>query len=191
MRVRNCTGADAIDCGRDAMHSEDASSYLLRGSQLGSVIAVIVPVYQQAQFMREAIRSVERQSIVADVRLVIVNDGCPDPRTKEYGEVAAAGAVTAAYIEQPNRGLGAARNAGIREAFARWPEVRYVFPLDADNMLSSWSLGRLRAVMDTQPPETGWAYCDIQQFGDVNLTHIMQPRFNRWRLLRENFADAG
>ena len=74
---------------------------------MGSVIAVVVPVFRQAQFMRDAIRSVERQDIVGDVRLVIVNDGCPDSGTKEYGEAAVGStAVASTYVEQPHRGLG-------------------------------------------------------------------------------------
>ena len=40
-------------------------------------IAVVIPVYKQPQYLKDAVTSVLKQSIIDKVRIVIVNDGCP------------------------------------------------------------------------------------------------------------------
>ena len=159
---------------------------------MGGAIAVVIPVFRQPHFMRGAIASAWEQSIRDDIRVVIINDGCPDERTRVFGTEAVTLAPTpTVYIEQPNRGLGAARNAAIRRAFAEWPEVDYVFPLDADNLLSTWTLALLRERLQSHPKDVGWAYSDLLRFGDATGLKVMGPRFTRYRLLHENLCDAG
>ncbi|HBK04821.1 MAG TPA: hypothetical protein DDZ81_03035, partial [Acetobacteraceae bacterium] len=73
-------------------------------------IAVVVPAYNVAAFLGDAISSVINQTH-ADWSLTVVDDGSddnaeavvarfPDPRIR--------------YIRQPNAGVSAARNAGIQ-----------------------------------------------------------------------------
>lgn len=78
-------------------------------------ISVIIPTYNRAPFVTEAIDSVLAQTF-RDYELIVVDDGSTD-NTKDvllpYGE-------RIRYIYQPNSGVGAARNAGIRCAVGEW-----------------------------------------------------------------------
>ncbi len=78
-------------------------------------VSVVIPAYNSATFLPEALESVFAQ-VLQDHEVIVVNDGSPD--TAELEKVIAPYAATVRYIVQPNRGPGGARNTGIREARA-------------------------------------------------------------------------
>ena len=88
------------------------------------LVSVVIPCYNQAYFLGEAIESVLRQSY-HPIEIIVVNDGSID-NTREisvrYPDIR--------YVEQINQGLSAARNSGIRESMGA-----YVVFLDADDRL--------------------------------------------------------
>jgi glycosyltransferase involved in cell wall biosynthesis len=86
-------------------------------------VAVVIPCYKQAHWLADAIESALAQTY--PVRVIVVNDGSPD----DTSEVARRYPVT--LIEQENKGLSAARNAGIREA-----GEGFILPLDSDDMIA-------------------------------------------------------
>lgn len=92
---------------------------------MAPLVSVITPCYQQGHFLAEAIESVLGQSYPA-VEMVVVNDGSYD----NTAVVAAEYRGRIKYISQPNSGLPAARNTGIRAA-----DGRYLLFLDADDLL--------------------------------------------------------
>ena len=47
------------------------------------------------------------------------------------------------YLRDENVGLSGARNRGIEFVLAELPEAEAIFFLDADNMLSPWSLRQM------------------------------------------------
>jgi len=76
----------------------------------GDLVSVIIPCYNQARFLAQAIDSVLGQTH-ADYEIIVVDDGSPDnvpDITASYPLVR--------YVRQGNQGLGAARNTGIRES---------------------------------------------------------------------------
>ena len=87
-------------------------------------VSVVIPAYNYAHFLPEAIASVLAQT-GADLELIVVDDGSPD-NTPEVCARCADPRVR--LVRQPNAGLSAARNTGIREA--RFPYVAF---LDADD----------------------------------------------------------
>ena len=90
-------------------------------------MAIIVPCFNDGEFLLEAIASVER-TVFVPYELVIVNDGSEDRHTLQIlGCLRRAGY---RIIDQDNRGLAEARNRGIREA-----NNSIFLPLDADNRL--------------------------------------------------------
>ncbi|MBI3874468.1 MAG: glycosyltransferase family 2 protein [Verrucomicrobia bacterium] len=99
-------------------------------------VSVIIPAYNYARFLPEAVESALRQDY-PNFEVIVVNDGSTDETPQilaGYGERIRA-------IHQANAGLPAARNTGIRAA--RFPFVAF---LDADDV---WLPGMLRSGMET------------------------------------------
>ena len=119
-------------------------------------LSVVIPCYDYGQLLVEAVASVER-SAPERCELIVVNDGSTQPRTLEVLEVLRQGGY--GIVDQPNGGLAAARNRGIREA-----RGRYVLPLDADNRLAPGFLSSAIRVLDAEP-EVGIVYGDRLDFG--------------------------
>ena len=92
------------------------------GPKLGDKVSIIIPCYKQAHFLAEAIESALAQDY-DNFEVIVVNDGSPD----NTSEVAKRYPVS--LIEQENKGLSAARNAGIKASTGSW-----ILPLDADNL---------------------------------------------------------
>ena len=93
-----------------------------------TLVSVIIPAFNAAPFLERCIESVLSQSI-ATWELIIVNDGSTDS-TATLCEQAAAKDRRVRCIHQPNSGLSAARNAGLKAA-----EGGFVQFLDADDTL--------------------------------------------------------
>lgn len=90
----------------------------------GALVSVVIPCFNQAAFLREAIDSVIAQSY-APIEIVVVDDGSTDDTSKiaaSYREVR--------LVRQANAGLPAARNAGVRASSGE-----FVICLDADDRL--------------------------------------------------------
>ena len=88
------------------------------------LVSVVIPCYNQAHFLKEAIESVLKQSY-PHYEIVVVDDGSTD----ETSEVAS-GYEGVRLIRQENRGLAEARNTGIKHS-----EGDYLVFLDADDRL--------------------------------------------------------
>jgi glycosyltransferase involved in cell wall biosynthesis len=89
-------------------------------------VSVIIPAYNTAPYIGETLASVFAQSFT-DYEVIVINDGSPD--TPELERVLAPYRNRIQYLVQPNRGLSAARNAGL--AVARG---EFVALLDSDDV---------------------------------------------------------
>ena len=77
-------------------------------------IVVVIPAYNCAEFLMDAVASVRAQHF-SDIPIVIVNDGSTD-RTLVLCEKLASEDAFIHVIDQKNGGVSAARNAGIAYA---------------------------------------------------------------------------
>jgi glycosyltransferase involved in cell wall biosynthesis len=91
-------------------------------------VSVVIPCYNQAQFLSEAIESVLSQSY-DEFEVIVVDDGSKDD-TKEVASAYFAEDPRVRLITQQNRGLAGARNRGLAEAVGE-----YVVFLDSDDRL--------------------------------------------------------
>lgn len=140
-------------------------------------ISVVIPCYNQAQFLPDAIDSVLAQGR-DDVEIIVVNDGSPD----ETGVVAQRYSDSIVYIEQENRGLSGARNSGIRAA-----KGDYIALLDSDDQYLPGALDKLSSYLDTHM-DVGFVCGDARYYsveGDAGLKsdgvgHPENPADFRW-----------
>lgn len=100
--------------------------------------SIVIPVYNSEKFIGKAIESVLNQTY-ADWELIIINDGSTDlveEVVRKY--IKKNDGANIRFISQANKGLGAARNTGIKSA-----KGEYIALLDADDV---WYQGKLKAV---------------------------------------------
>ena len=139
-------------------------------------VSVIIPCYNQGEFVDEAVESVLAQSY-RDFEIIIVNDGSTDTLTN---------ALLATYCREKTRvivtanmGLAAARNNGIAAASGK-----YILPLDADDRIGPTYLEQAVAVLDGEP-QVGIVYCHAMLFGAV-ATPWQLPPYSLERMLLDN-----
>jgi glycosyltransferase involved in cell wall biosynthesis len=161
-----------------------------RVAEDGAEIAVVVPLFRQPALFVEAVGSVLRQVSAPGFRIVAVLDGCPYRQSLEAATaLARAHAPRIAVLRQPNRGLPAARNAGLRFALQAWPECRAVHFLDADNRMGPHLLRRSWDALAAAGPGAGWAYGDFDLFG-VRGAWSTAGAHSALQHLTENVCDA-
>jgi GT2 family glycosyltransferase len=144
------------------------------------LISVVIVCYNQARYLRDAINSVLAQSYHG-AEILLVDDGSTDQTpeiAQEYPQVR--------YIRQNNRGLSAARNAGLHQS-----RGRYVVFLDADDRLLPNALDAGLALFRKQP-ESGFvfgAHRNIFDDGSPAPTTLSEPveQEHYWHLLQSNF----
>jgi glycosyltransferase involved in cell wall biosynthesis len=112
------------------------------------MFSVVIPLFEKRDYIQRALDSVYAQTIDAGAvpEIIVVNDGSTDggdavPRSQADPRVR--------VIDQPNRGVSAARNAGI--AAAHQPFVAF---LDADDRWRPGFLTRMRDLIAAHPAAT-------------------------------------
>lgn len=79
------------------------------------LISVIMPAYNRASYIREAIESILAQT-AGRHEIIVVDDGSTD----DTASVARACGPSVKVYSQPNQGIGAALNHGLRHATGEW-----------------------------------------------------------------------
>lgn len=143
-------------------------------------ISIVIPCYNDGQFLLEAIRSVKEVQ-QGRHEIIVVNDGSTDPVTLEaLSKVEELGH---RVIHQANSGPGRARNQGVSAA-----RSNYILPLDADNRLRPAAIDSAVDLLDRNP-DVDVVYGDVQFFGD-NSGRDNVPEFDLRRLLVWNYIYA-
>lgn len=130
---------------------------------------VVVPAFNAERTVASALRSVLTQA-EERFEIVVVDDGSTD-RTASV--VRSFDDRRVRLVQQANRGLPAARNAGI--AVARADLVSF---LDADDMWMPTYLSRMGAALAANP-DAALAYCDAWVFDDATGRIRRQSFFER------------
>src|ERR1700744_5343730 len=126
---------------------------------------VIIPVYNRANVLGDAIRSVLGQTC-QDFEIVIVDDGSRDDP----------GAVVATFqdprlrfVRQENQGGGTARNTAIDAA-----RGRFIAPLDSDDVCRPHHLETMKALLDHTANTAGYARIVVDR--GEGRTFLKPPR---------------
>ena len=104
-------------------------------------VSVVVPVYNVEGYLDDCLRSITAQT-VRDFEVVMVDDGASD-RSVEIAERHAERDERLRLVRQANRGLGHARNTGVRAA-----EGEFLSFVDSDDRLPPDALELLLSALD-------------------------------------------
>ena len=132
----------------------------------GTSVTVIIPNYNYAKYVAEAIDSVLSQSY-KNCELIVVNNGSTDDSLdilREYGD-------RIRVIDQPNLGQSGARNSGLRHA-----RGDFIAFLDADD---SWEKNKIEKQISLLTESTQLIYCGIRPFrsSSSDITPIELPKY--------------
>jgi glycosyltransferase involved in cell wall biosynthesis len=148
--------------------------------QVRGKVSIIIPCYNHGAMLLEALASVEEVRNANVLEVIIVDDGSSDTETTGIVDEVAA---DYRLVRQPNRGVSAARNAGIRLA-----KGEFILPLDNDNRLRDVYLNEGVSLLKNDP-RIGVVYTDAEYFGEKSgRWHV--PEFDLLSLIRTNFIDA-
>jgi glycosyltransferase involved in cell wall biosynthesis len=123
-------------------------------------VAVIVPAFNVAPFLLQALRSVVAQTHT-DWSLIVIDDGSTDA-TAAVAETIRDHRIS--LLRQDNAGVSAARNRGIRYTESLLHDA-YLF-LDGDDWLAADALALLAAALDAAP----WAVAACGRYARVDGT---------------------
>lgn len=111
-------------------------------------VSVIIPVYNVKEYLEKCVASVLDRS-VNDYEIILVDDGSTDGESGVLcDKIAAQHSDIIRVIHQENRGLGGARNTGIRES-----RGKYLFFVDSDDTVVPGTLARIVEELKKSEPD--------------------------------------
>ena len=142
-----------------------------------NLVSIVVPCYNPGAYLLDAIASARKQTH-PDIEIILVDDGSDQLVSRQILEQA--GPKADLYLEQSNRGLPSARNAGFRAA-----RGAYVVPLDQDDLIQPDYVAECLAAL-ASTPEAAFAYTACRVFGTRNHVEPLEE-YNLYRLIERNF----
>lgn len=109
------------------------------------LLTVIIPVYKTEKTLGRCVESVLKQNIPDGMEVILVDDGSPDGCPKLCDEWAERDH-RIRVVHQQNKGLGAARNAGIDVA-----NGKYITFVDSDDYLATDTYPKLLQNLEENP----------------------------------------
>lgn len=128
-------------------------------------ISVIIPVYNRAAMVKEAVESVIGQTRPAD-EILVIDDGSTDDSAEGV-----MGMERVVVIHQPNRGISAARNTGLNRA-----QGNLIAFLDSDDLWHRDKLLLQERFLDNHPE---LPLCHTQEIWILNNKRINQKKYHK------------
>ncbi len=120
-------------------------------------VSVIIPTYNDGEYLPETIASLKEQTF-EDFEVIVIDDASTDPKSLDILDKLQAEGYTVIRL-QKNSGPSVARNRGIEIA-----KGAYILPLDADDKIAPTYLEKAAKILDTQE-QVGIVYCKAELFG--------------------------
>ena len=144
------------------------------------IVSIIVPCYNHAHYLGEALDSVLKQTYT-NWECIIVNDGSTD-NTEALSESYENKDPRIKLINITNSGVSVAKNSGVAQASGT-----YIFPLDADNKMHPECISLCIDEFEKKPG-TKLVYTDADLFGEeTGLWNL--PPFDYKAMLKSNMID--
>lgn len=141
------------------------------------LISVIIANYNYGCYLAETIESALSQTY-SPVEVIFIDDGSTD------NSLAIAQRYPITVLAQSNQGVSAARNNA-----AQYAQGEYILFLDSDDLLYPDSLEALQNALVAAGPKAGFAYGQLQYFGEKNTLFPSQP-FDPKTLSRANYIQT-
>ena len=107
------------------------------------LVSVIIPVYNMVGWMEDSIQSICQQTL-NNIEIICINDGSTDHSLQILQRIAKEDH-RIRVVSQPNGGLSAARNMGLKHA-----KGKYIYFFDSDDMLKPYALEMLYQIAETK-----------------------------------------
>ena len=125
------------------------------------LVSVIIPVYNSEKYIRETIESVQKQSY-SNLEIIVIDDGSKDNSSKIINEIKD---TRISYQYQPNKGVSAARNHGIKVSTGD-----FLAFLDSDDL---WKTNKLELEMKLLLKSNAEAcYCGIINYYEETKSYV-------------------
>ena len=130
---------------------------------MGTLVSVVIPVFNGERFLREAVQSVLDQKY-SPLEIIVVDDGSTD------GTANVARSLPVRYLHQTNQGPSAARNRGIEHA-----QGELITFADADDL---WPLAKLELQLPYLTEDVEIVMGRIQQVFSSSEEEFGEPAFS-------------
>lgn len=146
-------------------------------------VSVIIPVYNTAAYVRQAIESICRQTL-QELEIIVVNDGSTDESGTIVRELARQDGRIQVY-EQENQGQSVARNVGMGYATGR-----YIYFMDSDDLLEADALELCYAKCEAEALDL--MLFDAEIFNQKHTSPLIDStQYNRSQCIKENQVYTG
>lgn len=135
---------------------------------MSSKVSVVIPIYNQAQFLAETFESVLKSSY-KEIEIIIVDDGSQDDSAKVALGLQEKYPEKVTFIQQENSGPAKARNEGIKKAVGK-----YILPLDGDDLISTTYIENAVKILDANE-SVKVVYSEAEKFGDKGGKWKLKP----------------
>lgn len=137
------------------------------------MISLVIPIYKVEKYIEKCLRSCLNQKDINadDYEIIVINDGSPD-KSAAIAKNVLADYPNCKVIDQPNKGLGGARNTGIENASGE-----YIWFIDSDDWIAPESLSILKAKIRE------YSFPDLIRFRSANVIE------NKYQIRQSEYSE--
>jgi glycosyltransferase involved in cell wall biosynthesis len=149
-----------------------------------SLVSIVIPAFNAGRTLLETLQSVSAQTH-ADLEIMVVDDGSAD-NTAEIAQAYGQTDPRVRLIRQPNGGVAAARNAGIRASAGE-----FVAFIDADDLWHPTKIAKQVARLRAGGDATALVYAPFRQVDMQGLVHgaSRNHRVEGWVINRHFYVN--
>ena len=142
-------------------------------------ISVIIPCFNQAEYLKDSIGSILAQTF-EDWECIIINDGSTD-NTEEIALAYCSVDNRFVYVKKENGGPSSSKNVGIRQS-----KGNYIQLLDADDVIDKNKFEKQLALLKNTS-NNALSYCDYFTSKDSDLSESCPERYVNPRFKSKNY----